>query len=149
MAATAFTAMTAAFAGLIAWSQHRLSQRQFRHETYERRVPILRAVGELMAAVNAKGFASFDAAIQFRIATLEADFVLGEDALAALRAMEKRAFELAKFQEQLYPESGHEGLPVGPERKEVSEKKGAALTAISEEDWPAVRNALKPYLTIV
>ncbi len=142
-----FTALTALFAAYIAWQQYQLSRRQFQHDLYDRRLKIFQAARSFISDITHKEKALFHRCVQFYADASETEFLFGQDIVNLIEELYNRGLKLAELQDQLYPESGEPGLPVGEDRKRVAREKSDVLKEMKDK-LDKLKQAFKPYLSV-
>lgn len=143
----ALTALTALFAAYITWQQYHLGQRHFRHELYDRRLRVFQAARSFLSDIAKDGKARFHRCVQFYAETSEAEFLFGNDIVTLVEDLYSRGLNLAELSEQLYPETGDPGLPVGAERTRIAKQRSEVLKNMTD-DLGKLRQAFQPYLGI-
>ena len=143
----ALTALTALFAAYIAWQQHQLGQRQFKHELYDRRLAVFQAAKSFLSDIAREGRPRFHRVVQFNAEASEAEFLFGDDIVGLIDELYEKGLKLAELYDQLYPETGEPGLPVGDERSRVSKEKSDVLKEMMH-NLGKLKDEFKPYLSV-
>lgn len=112
---------------LIAFQQYRINGQRLRHETYERRLSIYKIVQRYLSEILRNGKTNYDKAMQFNSDASEATFLFDPSVQDKIDEIYKKSVEMAYEQEQMYPEDGSRGIPVGDERTEASRKHSVLL----------------------
>lgn len=141
------TALTALFAGYIAWQQYQLGQRQFRHELYDRRLKVFQAARSFLSDIAREGKARFYRCVQFYAEASEAEFLFGTDIVNLIEELYSQGLKLSELNDQLYPETGDPGLPVGDKRSSVAREKSEVLKKMMD-NLSKLKKAFKPYLSV-
>ena len=141
------TTLTAFFVAYIAWQQHGLGQRQFRHDLYDRRFKVFLATRSFLSEVARDASVRPGRCLQFLAETAEAEFLFKEDIVKLIGELYQKGVKLAVFHEKLYPESGQPGFPVGDERNQVAHEESQVLKEMMDA-LPSLKTAFKPYLGV-
>ena len=88
-----------------------------------------------------------DRTLQFYSEVSEAEFLFGNDILKLIEDLYARGLKLGELHDQLYPESGEAGLPVGKDRSRVANEKSEVLKAMFE-NLGKLKKVFKPYLSV-
>lgn len=134
-------------AAYIAWQQHQLGKRQFKHELYDRRLTVFQAAKSFLSDITRDGRARFHRVVQFNAEASEAEFLFGDDIVGLIDELYEKGLKLAELYDQLYPESGEPGLPVGEERSRVAKEKSEVLKEMIH-NLGELKQAFKPYLGV-
>lgn len=111
----------------IAYQQYRINKQRLRHETYERRLSVYKCVQRYLSEILRDGKTTFDRAVQFNSDASEAAFLFDDSVQNKIDDIYKKSLDMAAAREEMYPDDGSPGLPVGEERKQISEKHSQLL----------------------
>lgn len=112
---------TIAIVGIyIAYQQYRINKQRLRHETYERRLAVYKAVQRYLSEILRDGKTSYDRALQFNSEAAEATFLFDESVQQRIDEIYQKSIDMVANYEQMYPSDGSPGLPVGDERSKVA-----------------------------
>ncbi len=146
-AATAiFTAVAASFAAYVTWQQYQLSKRQFQNELYDRRFKVYQVVQSFLSDIFGTGRTSFRRCSKFDVEVAEAEFLFEEDVVALTQELYSQGLQMAELNEQLYPEAGGPGLPVGDERNRVAKEHAELLKHMPDAN--SLKQTFKVYLRV-
>ncbi len=121
------TPTIALIAVYIAFQQHKINKQRLRHETYERRLAVYKAVQKHLSIILRKGKATYDECSEFYSEASEAAFLFDKSVQDKIDEIYKKSIDLDSRVEELYPSDGSPGLPVGKERSRVSAEKADLL----------------------
>lgn len=121
---TPLIAITTAY---IAYQQYRLSQLQFRHELYERRLRVYKAVQSFLSELVREGGTEVPRLYQFYSDASEAVFLFDSSVQAYIDEIYRKGVETVCLRERLYFSDGSPNLPIGEERSRVAEADGVLL----------------------
>ncbi|MFW8602539.1 hypothetical protein ACOHYD_13805 [Desulfobacterota bacterium M19] len=108
----------------IAYQQHKTNQQRLRHETYERRLHVYKAVQKHLSIILRDGQSTYQECAEFYSEASEAAFLFDKTVIAKIDEIYEKSIDIVGLQEQLYPPDGTQGLPVGEERSRVAKEKG-------------------------
>jgi hypothetical protein len=111
----------------IAYQQHKINQQRLRHETYERRLKVYKAVQAHLSVIIRATKTSYQECTLFYSAASEAAFLFDKSVMDKIDEIYSKSIDMAGLHEQLYPSDGSPGLPVGEERSKVSQESGELL----------------------
>jgi hypothetical protein len=94
------TPLIALIAIYIAWQQWRTNQQKLDLERYDRRLQIYKEIQTLIGVVIRKGDAPFEAIVQLRINSAEADFLFGPDIRVYIEEVVDHALNLSNAHRQ-------------------------------------------------
>lgn len=89
------TPLIALIAIYIAWQQWRTNQQKLDLDRYDRRLKIYKEIQTLIGVVNREGNAPFEAIMQLRINSAEADFLFGPDIRVYIEEVLDHALKLS------------------------------------------------------
>lgn len=111
----------------IAYQQHKTNQQRLRHETYERRLKVYKAVQAHLSVILRAGKTSYQECTLFYSEASEAAFLFDKSVMDKIDEIYIKSIDMVGLHEQLYPSDGSQGLPVGEERSKVSQQNGKLL----------------------
>lgn len=111
----------------IAWQQYRVNQQRLRHDTYDRKIEVYRAVKRYFADIVRSGKSSYERAKEFYDETSEATFLFSDDINEKIDEIYDKSIDMIQLHEQMYPSDESPGLPVGDERSEVAKRNSELL----------------------
>ena len=114
------TPVIAIIAVYIAYQQYRIQHLKFRHETYERRLGVYKAVQAFLSEIIQEGTAASDTARQFYVDASEAAFLFDAEIQQFIDELYSKAIDLRASTRELYPSNGSDGLPQGEERNKAA-----------------------------
>lgn len=117
------TPVIALLAIYIAYQQYKINKQRLRHETYENRVKISKAVNKFISQITANGQTNYTNCHEFYSEASEAAFLFDSSIMEYIDKLYEKAIDLIELQEKLYPSDGSQGLEVGQERSDVAAKK--------------------------
>ncbi len=141
------TSLTALFSCYISLQQYQVGHLQFRHELYDRRLKVFQAARSFLSDIARKGAPRFSRCVQFYAEASEAEFLFGTDIVNMIEELYSQGLKLSELNDQLYPETGEPGLPVGDERSGVAREKSEVLKKMME-NLSKFKKAFKPYLRV-
>ena len=121
------TPIIALIALYVAYQQHVINKQRLRHETYERRLRVYKAVQKHLSNIMRKGTITYQECAEFYSEASEAAFLFDDSVQNKIDEIYKKSLDLAYMHEQLYPSDGSPGIPVGEKRNEVSRKHSELL----------------------
>ena len=104
----------------IAYQQYRINKQRLRHETYERRLAVYKAVQRYLSEILRDGKTSYDRALQFNSEASEATFLFDQSVQQKIDEIYLKSIDMVANYEKMYPSDGSQGLPVGDDRSEVA-----------------------------
>jgi hypothetical protein len=116
-------------------------------ELFDRRIAYYRCVRRFIVDVVNRERSTTDLLLTFARDTDEARFFFGTDVRAYLDRLYFHALEGLAQHEQLYPEGGAAGLPVGPDRERASARYSHMVGWLGEQSLE-VEAMLAPYLAL-
>jgi len=119
------TPTIALIAAYIAYHQYKVNKLRLRHELYERRLRVYKAVQSFLSEILRAGDAKFDRCSQFYADASEAAFLFDNTIQKFIDDIYKKAIEMHALYEKMYPSDGSPGLPVGKERDKVVHENSA------------------------
>ena len=129
------TPIIAILALYIAYQQHKINKQRLKHELYERRLEVFKAVKVFLSEIVQKGNVSFDRCLQFNSETSDAAFLFDDSTRAYIDKIYEKACHLGSVNEEL---SIGQGSPNCPEK----ERRGK-LVADRKELFLWIANQLK------
>ncbi len=121
------TPLIALVAIYIAYQQYRINSLRLRHDVYERRLRVYKAVQAFLSEIMRQGDIDFLRTSQFYAEASEAAFLFEEEIQTFIDDLHAKAIDLHSFHERMYPSDGSSGLPVGEERSKVAHENGELL----------------------
>lgn len=121
------TPAIALIALFIAYQQYRVNQFRLRHELYERRLRVYKAVQSFLSDIVREGGTDYPRCAEFYREASEAVFLFEPSVQEYIEEIYSKAIDLVAAKERLYPPDGSPGLPVGDERTQVSQAKADLL----------------------
>lgn len=103
----------------IAFQQYRINQQRLRHETYERRLAVYKAVQRYLSEILRDGKTSYERALQFNSEASEAAFLFDAAVQEMIDEIYQKSIDMVTRYEQMYPSDGSPGMPVGDERSRI------------------------------
>lgn len=132
----------------IAYQQWRTNKSRFNYERYDRRLAVYKAVQAFYGEMGDAGTAKYGMAMKFYAATVEAEFLFGDEIREHIDELYKKGMDLASLHEKMYPSSGEPGLPVGKERSMVAEEHGKLLLWFLQDGVAETRKKFRKYLRV-
>ena len=132
----------------IAYQQWRTNKSRLTHELYDRRLTVLKAVKAFYGEIGDAGTAKYGMVMKFYAATVEAEFLFGNEIREHIEELYKKGMDLALLHEKMYPSSGEPGLPVGAERSKVAEEHGKLLLWFLQDGIAETRKRFRKYLAV-
>lgn len=117
----------------IAYQQFRINEQRLRHETYERRLAVYKAVQRYLSEILRDGTTTYQRASEFYSEASEAAFLFDSSVQDKIDKLYKKYIEMVATHEKMYPSDGSSGLPVGEERTKVAEENSKLLEWHLEE----------------
>jgi len=111
----------------IAYQQHKINQQRLRHETYERRLKVYKAVQAHLSIILGAGKTSYQECTLFYSEASEAAFLFDKSVMDKIDKIYSKSIEMVGLHEKLYPSDGSPGLPIGEERSKVAQENGELL----------------------
>lgn len=111
----------------VAYQQYKTNQQRLRHETYERRLKVYKAVQAHLSVILGAGKTSYQECRLFYSSASEAAFLFDKSVMEKIDEIYSKSIDMVRLHEQLYPSDGSSGLPVGEERSKVSQQEGELL----------------------
>ena len=111
----------------IAYQQFRINEQRLRHETYERRLAIYKAVQKYLSEMLREGTTTFQRTLEFYSEASEAAFLFDASVQDKIDEIYKQSIDMTAAYEKMYPSNGSPGLPVGEERSRVAEEHSRLL----------------------
>ena len=125
--AALLTPTIALIALYIAYQQYKINQQRLRHETYERRLRVYKAVQAHLSIILRAGKTSYQECTLFYSEASEAAFLFDNSVMDKIDEIYRKSIDMVGLHEQLYPSDGSAGLPVGEQRSKVSHKNSELL----------------------
>lgn len=113
------TPAIALIAVYIAYQQHKINQERLRHETYDKRLKVYKAVQKHLSIIMQKGTTTYDACSEFYSEASEAAFLFDKSVMDRIDTIYTKSINLVDIHEQLYPSDGSTGIQ-GEKRGEVA-----------------------------
>ena len=129
-AAAVFVSCLAAFAAVLQWTTAR---QKLALELFDRRIAYYNRVRALIIEVAGSGTLSHRTLLDFARDTDDARFFFGHDVRQLLDRLYFHTLEATSLREQLYPDRGGDGLPVGDARAEVSQRFSDEMKWLSDQ----------------
>ncbi len=111
----------------IAYQQYKINEQRLRHETYERRLAVYKAVQRYLSEILRDGKTTYNRALEFNSEASEAAFLFDSSVQERIDLIYQKSIEMISAHEQLYPSDDSPGLPLGNERSNVANKKSELL----------------------
>lgn len=111
----------------IAYQQYKINEQRLRHETYERRLAVYKAVQRYLSEILRNGKTTYQSALEFNSEASEAAFLFDSSVQDKIDEIYKKSIEMVHEYEKLYPSDSSPSLPVGEERSAIAEKKTELL----------------------
>lgn len=111
----------------IAYQQFRINKQRLRHETYERRLAVYKAVQKYLSEILRDGTTTFQRASEFYSEASEAAFLFDPSVQDKIDMIYKKSIDMVATHERMYPSDGSQGLPVGEERSKVAKENSELL----------------------
>jgi hypothetical protein len=127
---TPVIALTAVY---IAYQQYKINKLRLRHELYERRLHVYKAVQSFLSEILIKGDVEFARCTQFYADASEATFLFDKYVQKFIDEIYKKAINMHALQERMYPPDGSPGLPVGGERTKVAKESEELLKWLTDK----------------
>ena len=121
------TPIIAMIAVYIAFQQHKLNEQRLRHEVYERRLKVYKAVQKHLSSILGAGKTTYPLCAEFYSEAAEASFLFDNSVQEKIDEIYKKSITLVSKHEEMYPSDGSPGLPVGKERSRVAQENAALL----------------------
>jgi hypothetical protein len=121
------TPLIAILAIYIAYRQYRVDHFRFKHETYERRLRVYKAIQSFLSEIISEAYVPYKRVMQFYADTSEAVFLFKKPIPDYIDNMHSKAIDLEALHEKMYPRDGSDGLPIGQERNKVDHDKAEIL----------------------
>ncbi|WP_043808138.1 hypothetical protein [Desulfatibacillum aliphaticivorans] len=122
------TPVIAIIAVFIAWQQYTINRASLNNQLYERRLRVFKVVVNYISTVIRDGKASIENTSQFYSDAKEADFLFhGNEVSQKIEELYRKGVILWEIRNDLYPENGDNGLPVGEERSRRAKESGDCL----------------------
>ena len=137
-------------AGFMAWigyQQYATSRRHLNWSLYDRRLKVYTAIRKVIGEVFTHGKPDFTLLAHIAPELAESHFLFDKEVTEYLEKFWQKIVEGRYLHQQMYPEDGSPGLPVGGERSEVAEKSGHNTEWFIAQGEKAT-DLLKPYLKI-
>ena len=106
----------------LGFMQYQINKQRLRHETYERRLAIYKSVQRYLSMIMRDGVTSYAKALEFSSDASESAFLFEPSVQQKIDLIYQQPIKMVAYHEKMYPADGSQGLPVGDERSEVSEK---------------------------
>jgi hypothetical protein len=129
----AMTPLIALIAVCIAYQQHKINQSHLRHELYERRLRVYKAVQGFLSEILRDGNVPWHRTSQFYADASEAVFLFDSSIQKHIDLLYEKAIDLHTLHEKMYPSDGSHGLPVGEERSKAAQQKGELLKWLTHQ----------------
>lgn len=107
----------------IAIQQYKLSHRQFRQESYERRFKVYKVVQQFLSDIVSRGGTNYAKLTAFYSEASEAAFLFDPSVQTYIELLYSKGIDLAHAREKLYPEDGSQGVQ-GEERGKYARESG-------------------------
>jgi hypothetical protein len=117
----------------IAYQQFRINEQRLRHETYERRLAVYKAVQKYLSEILRDGTTTYQRASEFYSDASEAAFLFDSSVQDKIDKIYEKSIDMVATHERMYPSDGSPGLPVGEERSKVAEENSELLKWHLEE----------------
>lgn len=111
----------------IAYQQYRINEQRLRHETYDRRLAVYKAVQRYLSEILRDGQTTYERASEFYSEASEATFLFDSSVQEWIDDIFHRSVKLVHTHEQMYPRDGSSGLPVGEKRDRAAEENSQLL----------------------
>ena len=119
---------TIAIVGLfIAYQQYQINKQRLRHETYERRLAVYKAVQWYLSEILRDGKTNYSRALEFNSEASEATFLFDDSVQELIDEIYQKSIDMVANYEIMYPADGSPGLPVGDERSTASDENAELL----------------------
>jgi len=113
------TPVIAFIVAYIAYQQYKINKLRLRHELYERRLRVYKAVQAFLSEILRGGDIGFDRCSQFYADASEATFLFDKSVQEFIDEIYRKAIDMHALHERMYPSDGSPALPVGEERSRV------------------------------
>jgi hypothetical protein len=123
----ALTPLLGVIAVYIAYQQYRTNELRLRHDLYERRLRVYKAVQAYLVYILREAKVDIPQAVQMYADASEAAFLFDKDVQKYIDLLYKKGIQLRSFRQQLYRPDGSVGLPVGTERSHVADQEANLL----------------------
>jgi len=111
----------------IAYQQYKINQQRLRHELYERRLAVYRALQKYLSEIIREGTTGYGRASEFYAEASEASFLFDDSVQKMIDEIYEKSVKMIALHEKMYPSDGSPGLPVGEERSQVSAENSELL----------------------
>lgn len=122
------TPAIACIALYLAYQQHQINAQRLRHETYERRIKVYKAVQKHLSIIMRDGKTTYPLCSEFYSDASEATFLFDSSVQEKIDEIYKKSIHMVYLHEQMYPSDGSLGLPVGEERSKVAHENSDHLS---------------------
>lgn len=127
------TPIIAVVTAYIAYQQYHTNQQQLRHETYERRIAVYKAIQKYLSEIIRDGKTSYERIFEFTSEVSEAVFLFDNSVQEKIDEIYKKSIRMVDLKQKLYPLDGSSGLPKGEERNKVVNEEKELLTWHTEQ----------------
>lgn len=100
------TIVIAGVAVLIAYQQYKINQQRLRHETYDRRLAVYKAVQSHLLIIAQKNSATFEECSEFYTEASEAAFLFDSTVQDKIEEIYKESIRLTSIEQKLFPSDG-------------------------------------------
>lgn len=111
----------------IAYQQYRINEQRLRHETYDRRLAVYKAVQKYLSEILRDGRTTYERASEFYSEASEATFLFDSSVQEWIDEIFQQSVKFINTHERMYPNDGSRGLPAGEERSRVAEQNSELL----------------------
>lgn len=133
------TFLVAAFAGYVAYRQHRLGKEKFKLDLFEKRFRVFAGARLFLTHVLRNGNVTLNELFEYRAAIGEASFLFSSDLVDYLEQIYQRALKLQTDHETMAP------LPRGDERSHLAQEIATDSGWLTDQ-LPELKTRFGPYM---
>ena len=125
--------LIAIIGAFIAYQQYRINQQRLRHETYEHRLAVYKAIQRYLSEVIRDGKTSYERALQFNAEASEAFFLFDSSVQERIDLIYKKSIRMEYLNKKMNTGNKGNPMPVGEERSKVVEEESELLKWHADE----------------
>ena len=112
---------------IIAFQQYQINRQRLRHELYERRLVVYRAIQKYLSEITREGKTTYERVSQFYAEASEAFFLFDDSVQLSIDEIYNKSVRMIQQHNKLYPPDNSPGFPVGEDRSKVSAENAQLL----------------------
>ena len=132
----------------VAYQQWRVNRTRLDLDLYERRLAIYKALEQFHDEINIPGSIRYPMVTKLRSFIAEARFLFPTEIENYLDRLSTKAFRAATLREDLHPDSGEPGLPIGESRNNAANEESKLVDEIRGPMWDESKKLFRKYLTL-